>query len=86
MVSWFRYYLEFWRVFSNENAPNEHLLATNAHAAFLTVKSLDDLVKWTEIHGEVPGVFLVARNKVGRDGKRKVDVIHKLRLLPRGGV
>ena len=85
MVSWFRYYFEFWRVFSDENAPDEHLLATNAQAAFLTVKSLDDLVKWTEVHGDVPGVFLTARNKVGRDGKRKVDVIHQLSLLPRGG-
>ena len=71
-------------MFSDENVPNEHLLATNAQAAFLTVKSLDELVKWKEVHVDVPGVFLVARNKVGRDGKRKVDVIHQLSFLPRG--
>ena len=42
-------------------------------------------MQWFQDHGNVPGVFLVARNKVGRDGKRKIDAMHHLRLIPRSG-
>ena len=82
MVSWFHFYFEYWRVFCAENTPNEHHLATDASEAFLTIKSMNDILKWTKNHGNIPGVFLMARNKVGRDGKRKIDVIHHLSLIP----
>lgn len=85
MVSWFRFYFEFWRVFCAENAPDGHVVAIKAHKAFLTVEDMEELVQWFQDHGQVPGVFLVARNKIGRDGKRKVDVIHHLHLIPRSG-
>ena len=83
MVSWFRFYFENWQVFCAESAPDGHRLATDAHKAFLTVEDTDELVQWFQDYGEVPGVFLVARNKVGRDGKRKIDVMHHLRLIHR---
>ena len=85
MVSWFRFYFEFWRVFCAENAPDGHVVAIKAHKAFQTVEDMEELVQWFQDHGQVPGVFLVARNKIGRDGKRKVDVIHHLHLIPRSG-
>ena len=85
MVSWFRFYFEFWRVFCAENAPDGHAAAIEAHKTFLTVEDMEELVQWFQDHGNVPGVFLVARNKVGRDGKRKIDAMHHLRLIPRSG-
>ena len=72
MVSWFRFFAEYWRVFCAENSPDEHRLAAAAHDDFLAVKSMDDLLNWTKNYENVPGVFLIARNKVGRDGKRKI--------------
>jgi hypothetical protein len=83
MVSWFRFYSELWSVFCAENAPDGHVLATQAHKALFSVEDTDELSQWFQTYGKVPGVFLVARNKVGRDGKRKVDVVHHLRLIPR---
>ena len=85
MVSWFRFYFEYWRVFCAEHATDGHVVASDAHRAFLSVEDMEELVKWFQVHGKVPGIFLVARNKVGRDGKRKVDVMHHLRLIPRSG-
>lgn len=85
MVSWFSFYSEHWRVFCAENAPNGDYLATSAHDAFLSVKSKEDILKWTEEYGSVPGVFLMAHNKVGRDGKRKIDVVHHVSLINDNG-
>jgi hypothetical protein len=85
MVSWFRFFAEYWRVFCAENSPDEHRLAAAAHDDFLAVKSMDDLLNWTKNYENVPGVFLIARNKVGRDGKRKIDVIHHVRPIRRTG-
>ena len=61
------------------------MAATKAHTDFLAVEDFEELVQWFQVHGKIPGVFLVARNKVGRDGKRKVDVMHHLRLIPHSG-
>jgi len=85
MVSWFRFYFEYWQVFVAENGPEGHVMGTDAHKDFLSIKDMDDLLKWTLDHAKVPGVFLVARNKVGRDGKRKIDVLHHLSVLQRPG-
>ena len=83
MVSWFRFYFEYWQVFCAENAPDGHLTATKAHRTFLAVEDTKDLMQWFHEYGDVPGVFLVARNKVGKDGKRKIDAMHHLRLIQR---
>lgn len=85
MVSWFSFYFEHWRVFRAENTPNEHHLASAAHEAFLTVKNKNDILKWNEEYGSVPGVFLMAHNKVGRDGKRKIDAVHHVSLIHGSG-
>jgi hypothetical protein len=85
MVSWFRFYFEYWKVFCAEKAPDGHILATEAHKALLTVDDMEGLVLWTHDHGNVPGVFLVARNKIGRDGRRKIDVLHHLSLIQDAG-
>ena len=83
MVSWFRFYADYWQVFYAQHAPDGQTLATAAHKAFLTVVDSEDLWQWFQDHGKVPGVVLLARNKVGKDGKRKIDVMHHLRLIQR---
>jgi hypothetical protein len=85
MVSWFRFYFEYWQFFCAENGPDGHFLAAEAHKDFATVGNSEQLLQWTQDHGNVPGVFLVARNKVGRDGKRKIDVMHHLSLIRHTG-
>mmetsp|Transcript_88008 Transcript_88008/g.172169 ORF Transcript_88008/g.172169 Transcript_88008/m.172169 type:complete len:831 (-) Transcript_88008:5093-7585(-) len=86
MVSWFRFYCEHWQVFCAENSPDGHIRAAEAHQAFLTIDDADQLMQWTQDRGsDIPGVFLVARNKVGRDGKRKIDVMHHLKVIHHEG-
>jgi hypothetical protein len=85
MVSWFRFYAKYWQVFCAQNAPVGHVTAIKAHKAFLTVEDTEDLIQWFQDYGKVPGVFLAPRSKVGKDGRRKIDALHHLRLIQSSG-